>query len=394
MAWLGPRWICFITVALTVATCTKAADTLPRVAPSRPGAPPPAVAPAPAPAPTATRSTGGATAKKSAANAYLGLSSVAQHLGLKLTLADHDRKAVLWGPGARAEFEADTRDITVNGLRVFLGEPVTMVGHELRIGRIDFERCLAPMLRPGYAVEAPHAPKIIVLDPGHGGGDAGTDNKKLGLYEKILTLDVALRLEKLLAADGYTVVLTRTTDKQFSAEKKVDLPMRAEIANRAHADLFISIHFNSAPINTRGTEVYTYAPAAQHSTAWWSELKKDEHDLESDPAPVNRFDHWSVVFAQAIHGELLRNLQTEDRGKKIAHWAVLKPLDCPGVLVEPAILSNDGEAKRVAEPEFRQKIAAALAAGVREYAATVEALRAKRGMPSATRQRRHPSRSS
>jgi N-acetylmuramoyl-L-alanine amidase len=325
---------------------------------------------------------------------YIALSSAAQHLGMKLTLAEAGHKAVLSAPGAHAEFEADTRDITINGLRVFLGEPVTMTAHELRISRIDFDRCVAPLLRPGYAVDAPRTPKIIVLDPGHGGGDAGTDNKKLGLFEKVLTLDVALRLQKLLEASGYTVVMTRTTDKEFSPKKEIDLPMRAEIANRAHADLFISIHFNAAPVNTRGTEVYTFAPAQQHSTEWWSILHNSTGDALDEPQPVNRFDHWSVVFAQSIHRELLRTLKTEDRGKKIAHWAVLKTLECPGILVEPTILSNDGEAKRTAQPEFRQQIAEALAAGIRDYAATVETVRAKRGTPTATTQRRQPSRSS
>jgi N-acetylmuramoyl-L-alanine amidase len=383
----GFRCAALLALASAATGCSHAADAPVHAAPSRPEARSSAVA---APAPAASRS-----AKKPAAPDYIRLSSVATHLGLKLAWIEPGRKAVLSAPGARTEIEADSRDIVVNGLRVFLGDRVTVDHGELAISRTDFERCLAPLLRPGFGTTAPATPKIIVLDPGHGGRDDGTENKKLGLKEKVLTLDVALRLKQLLEAEGYTVLLTRATDRELSPKKELDLPMRAEIANRAHADLFISIHFNAAPGNTRGTEVYTYVPARQHATVWWSELKKDDGDIEAEPQPVNRFDHWSVVFAQALHRHLLRELKTEDRGKKIAHWAVLKTLECPGVLVEPAILSNDGEAKRAAQPEFRQQIAEALAAGVRDYTSTVEAIRAKRaGAPSATRRPRHTSRSS
>lgn len=375
----GFRCAAWLAIASLTAT-GAAADAPVRAAPSRPGAPATTTPPPPR------------AAKARAAVEYVPLGSVAAHLGLKLTYPVPGRKAVLSAPGARIEVELDSRDILVNGLRVFLGDPVAYERGRLGVSRIDFDRCLAPMVRPGFGTSAPRPPKIIVLDPGHGGRDEGTQNQKLGLKEKVLTLDVALRLEKLLKAEGYTVLLTRTTDRELSPRKELDLTMRAEMANRAHADLFLSIHFNAAPKNTHGTEVYTYAPARQHATVWWSEMAKSDDDIEDAPQPVNRFDHWSVVFAQALHRELLHALKTEDRGKKIAHWAVLKPLDCPGVLVEPAIISNDAEAKRAADPAFRQQIAEALAAGVRSYTATVDSIRAKRGVSAATPRGRAASR--
>jgi N-acetylmuramoyl-L-alanine amidase len=247
-------------------------------------------------------------------------------------------------------------------------------GH-LYVSRTDAERALAPLLRPGLCGAPPPAPKIIVLDPGHGGDDPGTENRALGLTEKVLTLDVALRLKKLLEAAGYKVVLTRTGDEALAGNKAVDLALRPNLANREHADLFIGIHFNAAAKDTRGTEVFTYTPRAQHATDRWGELGQVDTALETGEQPVNRFDPWSAALAAALHQQMLQTLQTEDRGKKIAHWAVLKTLNCPGVLVEPAIITNDADARRVATPAFRQQIAEALAAGVRAYVATLDTLR-------------------
>lgn len=225
-----------------------------------------------------------------------------------------------------------------------------------------------------FGAALPPAPKIIVLDPGHGGEDPGTENKALGLSEKVLTLDVAERTKKLLEAAGYKVVLTRTRDVSLSPNKTIDLALRPDFANREHADLFISIHFNAATKDTRGTEVFSYAPRAQRSTDSWG-LRVD--DAVNEEAAANRLDHWNTVLAAALHRSLLKTLKTEDRGKKIAHWAVLRTLSCPGALVEPAIITNEADARRVATPAFRQQIAEGIAAGVQSYVAALDELRPK-----------------
>lgn len=300
---------------------------------------------------------------------WLGCNTVWLEPGKKLSLADKSN------PANSAEIAADNREVRVNGLRVFLGEKILLRDDRLYVSRTDAERALAPLLRPGLAGVLPPAPKIIVLDPGHGGDDPGTENKSLGLQEKALTLDVALRLKKLLEAAGYQVVLTRLGDTALAGNKAVDLALRPDFANRAHADLFVSIHFNAATKDTRGTEVFTYAPRGQHATDWWGQLSHEDAALETTEQPVNRFDPWSAALAGALHRRMLQTLRTEDRGKKIAHWAVLKTLKCPGVLVEPAIITNDVDARRVAVPAFRQQIAEALAAGIRDYAATLDSLR-------------------
>lgn len=331
-----------------------AAEGVPRSTPTRPGAVPPVSVPPPAPA-LATR--------KFSAIDYVALSDVATRLSLKLAWVKRGRKVSLTGPSARAELENDSRDIVVNGLRVFLGDPVLAAGGQFFVSRTDFERCLAPQLRPGFGVAALPAPKTIVLDPGHGGSDPGTS-----AHEKTHALDVARRAKKILEAAGLRVVLTRDADVYR------DLADRSAAANASRADLFVSIHFNAVPNDTRtsGVEVFTFAPKGQHATAWWSHLRKDDPHLETTDMPVNRYDHWNVILAQSILRRFVGDLKAYDRGRKLAHWGVLRGLECPGVLIECGFLTSTAEAKKIATPAYRQKLAEALAAGIRDYAATVE----------------------
>lgn len=294
---------------------------------------------------------------------YVNLADVATELGLKFSWIERRRKAALNGPSSKAEIEADTRDITVNGLRVFLGDPALDADGRLFVSRIDFERCLTPRLRPGYGVTPRSTPKVIVLDPGHGGRDTGTSAN-----EKVYALDVARRAEKLLEAKGYKVVLTR--DEDVFVEHKE----RVLVAAANKADLFVSVHFNALPNNNRtsGVEVYTFPPAMQHATGWWGTVAKEDPHLEKEDEPVNRFDHWSAVLAQQIHRRFVVDLKAFDRGQKLMHLAMLRGLSCPGMLVECGFLTSDVEARKIATPEYRQKIAEAIADGVRDYAALLK----------------------
>ncbi|HTI50659.1 MAG TPA: N-acetylmuramoyl-L-alanine amidase [Planctomycetaceae bacterium] len=299
---------------------------------------------------------------------YVSLTDVARELDLKLTPGDRGRSVVLSDGPLRAEIETDNRDITVNGLRVFLGEPSKDAAGQIYVSRIDYERCLTPLLRPGQGVALRAEPKTIVLDPGHGGRDNGTS-----VHEKTFALDVARSTEKLLVAAGYRVLLTRTEDRY------VDLKERALLANANRADLYVSIHFNALEKDNRtsGFEIYTFPPAKQHASEWWSRLRPGDPDLETEDEPVNRFDHWSVVLAQQIHRRFVVDLKAFDRGTKLKHLGTLRGLNCPGVLVECGFLTSEVEARKIATPEYREKLARAIADGVSDYAATLKLLAAR-----------------
>lgn len=353
MNWAASRAICF-AIILIAPFCVRGAEAAGRVAPSRPaGGPPPAPS-----SPLVTKKIGGAE--------YVSVASAAVRLGLKAMWLERGKRVALVGPAGRAELENDSRDVTVNGLRVFLGDPVMDARGELYVSRIDFERCLTPLFQPGQDAPSISAPKTIVLDPGHGGRDTGTSVK-----EKTFALDVALRAKKLLEASGQRVVLTRETDVFL------DLPQRGAIANAQHADLFASIHFNAVAhdAKTSGVEIFTFAPQFQRSTNSWGSKTKEE--TEKEPAPVNRYDHWSVVLAQALQKRFVTDLKNFDRGKKLAHWGVLRGVTCPAVLIECGFLTSDSEARKIATPEYRQKLAEALAAGIRDYAQIVDGSRTR-----------------
>ena len=314
---------------------------------------------------------------------YVSAQDAAARLGLKERWTKRLKTLTLSDARNKLEFAADSREATVNGRLVYLGDATLLRRGQLYLSRIDFERRLLPVVRPALCPAIPSRPTVIALDPGHGRPDDGMTNDKLGLKERVLTLDVARRLRKLLEAAGYKVVLTRDDDDALSPEKKIDFPRRAAIANRAGADVFVSIHFNSLYPDTRthGTEVYTYAPATQHAVGWWGAPRKTDPDLETEPAPVNRFDAWSSLLAHELQASGVDTLKTPDRGAKIMHLAVLRNVECPAGRVEAVFLSNDDEARRAATAEYREEIARALLAGIRTYATALEG--ARRGEKSA-----------
>jgi N-acetylmuramoyl-L-alanine amidase len=222
----------------------------------------------------------------------------------------------------------------------------------------------------------------IALDPGHGGVDGGT-TVEYGLLEKDLTKDIANRLARLLTAASWDVVLTRTGDDG------VPLRRRSEIANEARADLFVSIHVNWLPDrNARGFETYYLGPTDDPFLRRLASLENRDSGfalsdyrelLEGIYADV-RHDQ-SRLLATRIQHRLLETLrdvnpQIVDRGAMTAPFAVLVTTDMPAVLVEVACLSNDREARLLALPRYRQRIAEALFSGVVDYAVGITSRRA------------------
>ena len=309
---------------------------------------------------------------------YIDVRDIARRFGLKaewaksgpiMTIADRN--------GTHFVFEEKQRDFHFDGMRVFLGESVIREKDSLWLSKIDVIKIVAPLYRPidHVAMLPAVAPKLIVIDPGHGGSDPGKENKTLGLNEKTFTLDVAHRLKKLLETQGWRVLLTRSDDRELSPSKKTDLQLRDDLANKNRADIFLSIHFNSVEKDTdrvTGVETYTMTPQYMFSSGG---EKKD--DMTNVAYPGNRLDYGNLLLGEQLHRAMITTLKTPDRGFKRARWGVLRMLDCPGALVECAYLSSNSEARRIATPEFRQQIAQALAAGLQNYSVILETLHPK-----------------
>ena len=381
------RWLLSSALLVVLSACAGAQQTGPTVRteapPATPIPAPPLTAPAPLPVRVApTRPDGPKlwpTTSFRGAD-FIDVRDIAKRFGLKadwvkgkpaMTISDKN--------GVRFTFEEKQHDFYFDGLRIFLGEAPVQEKDTLWLTKLDVIKTVAPLFRPvDHAALLPAAlPKVIVLDPGHGGIDPGTENKKLKLNEKSLALDVSLRLKKILESRGWQVLLTRTDDRELSKYKTVDLQMRADFANKQKADLFLSIHFNAADEAVRGVEVYSLPAQFMLSSG---STKEDDRTKQS--YPNNRFDYANLLLGSELHRAMISSLKASDRGYKRARWGVLLQAECPAALVECAYLSNDAEARRAGTPEYRQKIAEALATGLQNYSATLEALRPKPTVPA------------
>ncbi len=216
--------------------------------------------------------------------------------------------------------------------------------------------------------------KKIVLDPGHGGTDSGARTRG-GLWEKVLTLDVAHRLRDLLTEAAFDVSMTRDRDEFVS------LRQRAAFANAERADLFVSIHVNSIPTpDCRAVETYYLGPADDPHAARLAGAENRESGysmadfrrlLEGVYAHVRQAE--SKRLARVVQSELVvqlgrANPAIHDNGVKSAPFLVLVATESPGILAEVSCLSNDEEAQWLADPDYPQKTARGLFLGIRAYA--------------------------
>ena len=255
---------------------------------------------------------------------------------------------------ARWSWKSAAATPTWNGTEIQLGFAPEFIDDQIFVHGLDLQKNLEPLLR-GSPLEFGN--RVIVIDPGHGGANVGTHSVLDGRFEKEFTLDWALRLAPLLATNGWQVFLTRTSDVD------VALSNRVAFAEAHHADLFISLHFNSAlnpDQRPAGLETYCLTPAGMPST-----LARGP-DIWSQVFPNNAFDDQNLQLAVRLHSAILRATGLEDRGVNRARFiGVLHRQHCPAVLIEGGYLSNPHEAKLIENPEFRQKLAEAVADALR-----------------------------
>jgi len=181
-------------------------------------------------------------------------------------------------------------------------------------------------------------PRLIVIDPGHGGSDSGAIGN--GMMEKNLTLDIARRLRTLLVEHGWQVRMTRDSDVDVyrpDDSAHDELQARCDVANRLGARLFISIHINSFTTSElTGTTTYYYKPQ-------------------------------DATFARIIQSRLIADLGTDNDGVRRENFYVVRHTTMPSILVETAFISNPSDADRLRTPAFRQHVAQAISEGVTTY---------------------------
>jgi N-acetylmuramoyl-L-alanine amidase len=215
----------------------------------------------------------------------------------------------------------------------------------------------------------------IVIDAGHGGHDTGTIGAD-GILEKDVVLDVALRVGKLLHDRlGSEIIYTRSDDTF------IPLETRTAIANKAQADLFLSIHANSSPdASARGVETYylnfTSSPDALETAARENAVSDQSihqlSDLVKKIALKDKIEE-SREFAgdvqQGLYGGLQKgNAGLKDRGVTKAPFVVLIGANMPSILAEISFVTNEKDARQLEEPEYRERVAESLYKGVAKYA--------------------------
>jgi N-acetylmuramoyl-L-alanine amidase len=171
--------------------------------------------------------------------------------------------------------------------------------------------------------------------------------------EKEFTLDWGLRLQALLAARGWEALLTRSNDTELALSNRVNF------ATKHNADLFLSLHFNSAGQGSTeaGLETYCLTPTGMPSSL--TRGFADDVDLVF---PNNAFDSQNLLLALRVHRSLLRVNGNLDRGVRRARFPrVLREQQCPAILIEAGYLSSPREAQRIADPAYRQQLAEAVA---------------------------------
>lgn len=182
--------------------------------------------------------------------------------------------------------------------------------------------------------------KLIVIDAGHGGTDFGTEAKiKPSFKEKNLNLVTARFLKDYLEQMGYRTLMTRNEDSFVPLDK------RAIFANSRNADLFVSVHYNSAPsAKAEGIEVFYYRNDSNKARVLASE-----------------------TLAETVLKHLIDVTEAKSRGAKHGNLAVLRKTTMPAILAESGFFSNEKELQKLRDPAYIKSIAWAIAQGIQAY---------------------------
>lgn len=182
--------------------------------------------------------------------------------------------------------------------------------------------------------------KFIVIDPGHGGEDDGTQSTSKPIYkEKTMNLATSQILEVYLQQMGYRTELTRKNDKF------VTLDGRATFANELNPDLFVSIHFNSAPsAKAHGIEVFYYRT-----------------EQETDRSITSK------ILAEKVLQKVLVHTEAKSRGVKHGNLAVIRKTTMPAILIEGGFLTNEQEFQKLRDSAYIKKLAWGIAQGIQDF---------------------------
>ena len=253
-------------------------------------------------------------------------------------------------------FEEGSRRLRFNDVLIWMHEPLIRIKRKWLVSDEDADSIVKGLLGQDRVLRSKDS-KIVVLDAGHGGDDAGAVGS-LNVQEKLVALDITLRVEAKLQASKVAVSLTRKIDTYLS------LSERWEKANNLGADVFVSIHLNSAR-NTNAAGVETFVATIPNCMC--ASCDSDYADSKR----TKRNDAANTVLAYYLQKGLLSCTAASDRGVKRARFQVVKNVNCPAALVECGFLSNREEEKRFTDAQYINSVAEGIARGILTYLSRV-----------------------
>ena len=308
---------------------------------------------------------------------YVSLYDLSQSVGGSLTCDEWTRCLELRISGRSFRFMPSSRIVLIDNEDCLnLPNAVTEVKGDALITTAFVSSILPDYLKSsGKKKGSAGSKKLVVLDAGHGGHDTGCRGG--GMNEKDIALDVTKRVRDILTEMGYRVIMTRSTDVFL------ELPSRSDVANRNGADIFVSIHVNDAQnTSASGTETYylakpqvdnDYHAKRLDSSSYGYELRKRWNSLTTRMKSVVRQQHYqttqqkSQLLAEKVQKRLARAAGGDNRGIKGKNFSVLRNSYCPACLVEIGFISNYSDMKKMKTSAHRQKVAQAIAQGIKDY---------------------------
>lgn len=261
-------------------------------------------------------------------------------------------------------------------------QPLRNIGITAVLVAITLLNSSSNYIRPEFKID------VVVIDAGHGGKDSGTRGKKI--LEKDVALKIALKVGHYIEKNvpGVKVIYTRKTDTYISLDE------RANIANRAHADLFICIHANSMP-GGRATGTETYVMGLHKDESNFEVAKRENSVILMDENYKERYEGFdpdspesyilfsltqsayqesSLLFAQKVEDQFKQRVGRHSRGVKQAGFVVLWRTTMPSVLIETGFLSHPTEEQFLSEERGQDLIASGIYRAFKEYKNEVESI--------------------
>ena len=307
---------------------------------------------------------------------FVSLYDLSQAIGGSFTVDEWTRCLEMKVSGHSFRFMPSSRAVLIdNDDCLYLQNAVTEIRGDALVTTAFITSLLPDYVKSSGKSGSKGNKKLVVIDAGHGGHDTGARGG--GCNEKDITLDVAKRVRDILTGMGYRVIMTRTTDVFL------ELPDRSDIANKNGADIFVSIHVNDAANTSAcGTETYylskvqvdnDYHAGRLERSSYGYELKRRWASLTGKMRSIMRQQHdrttqqKSQLLAEKVQRRLASAAGGDNRGVKGKNLSVLRNSYCPCCLVEIGFISNWSDLKKMKTSAHKQKVAQAIAQGIKDY---------------------------